>query len=60
MTFTKKELINTGKISKMERIEIRITSSEKIDSHDLKKFLEQLEKTDFLFVLKIDCKVEIP
>ena len=43
----------------MPRIEIRIPLTEKMDSGRLKKLLGELEKTDFLYSLRIDCTVEI-
>lgn len=44
----------------MPRIEVRIPLNEKMDGGRLKKLLEELESTDFLYSLRIDCTVEIP
>ncbi len=44
----------------MTRIEVRIPLSTKMNGSALVKFLQQLQKTDSLYSLRIDCTVEIP
>ncbi len=42
------------------RIELRIPSGENWASDRIIKLLTELQKSDFLYLLKIDCTVEIP